>query len=144
MFLSLPTLLDLRQVIGRFEKHTPPFAERGWAINAISTDGDERTLCMAEKVGGSALRYGYDLSLEQAPEWSLFISTSRGKTSSEINEPAMFSNPGLVMVSAVQTLFYAQVQTMPVGRAHFAELVVALDFVIANDYPARGEYTGAI
>lgn len=66
------------------------------------------------------------------------------KTSSRMYEPAMFSNPGLFTVSAEQTLFYVQVQTMPVGRAHFEELVGALDFVIANDYPARGEYTGAI
>ena len=33
---------------------------------------------------------------------------------------------------------------MPFGRPHFSEYVGALDFVIANDYPARGEYTGAL
>jgi len=33
---------------------------------------------------------------------------------------------------------------MPFVRPHFAELVSALDFAIKNDYPARGEYQGAL
>ena len=33
---------------------------------------------------------------------------------------------------------------MPFARPNFRELVGALDFVIANDYPARGEYTGEL
>ena len=30
------------------------------------------------------------------------------------------------------------------GRPHFSELVGALDFAVANDYPARGECAGAV
>ena len=37
------------------------------------------------------------------------------------------------------TLYFAIVQTMPFVRPHFSELLTALDFVIAKDYPARGE-----
>jgi hypothetical protein len=33
---------------------------------------------------------------------------------------------------------------MPFVRPVFKELVSALDFAIAKDYPARGEYTGAV
>jgi hypothetical protein len=33
---------------------------------------------------------------------------------------------------------------MPFSRPHFSELVGALDFVIKANYPARGEYTGAV
>ena len=47
------------------------------------------------------------------------------------------------MVTPQQTLYYGAVQTMPFVRPHFAELVAALDFAIAHDYPARGEYQGA-
>ena len=43
-----------------------------------------------------------------------------------------------------QSLYYGSVQTMPFVRPHFSELVAALDFAIANNYPARGEYTGAV
>jgi hypothetical protein len=36
------------------------------------------------------------------------------------------------------------VQTMPFVRPHFRELLGALDFAIEKDYPARGEYEGAV
>lgn len=126
------------------EKRTPEFAERGVKTIAISSDGEERAQAMAEKIEAKELRFGYDLSLGKAREWGLYISTSRGKTSIGIEEPALFSEPGLFMVTPQQTLYYGSVQTMPFVRPHFSELVGALDFAIGNDYPARGEYTGAV
>jgi len=33
---------------------------------------------------------------------------------------------------------------MPFVRPHFSELLGALDFAIANSYPARGEYQGPV
>lgn len=126
------------------EKLTPAFAERGVATLAVSSDGQERAAEMAEKIGAKNLRVGHDLSLAKAREWGLFISTSRGTTSIGIEEPALFSEPGLFMVTPQQTLYYGSVQTMPFVRPHFSELVSALDFAIKNDYPARGEYTGSV
>jgi peroxiredoxin len=126
------------------EKQTAAFAERGVATIAISSDDDGRTRSMADKIEAKALRFGYGLSLAKAREWGLYISTSRGTTSIGIEEPALFSEPGLFMVKPDQTLYYASVQTMPFSRPHFSELVGALDFVIKANYPARGEYTGAV
>lgn len=126
------------------EKRVDDFAERGVKTIALSSDGEERTREMADKIGATKLRFGYDLSLEKAREWGLYISTSRGKTSIGIEEPALFSEPGLFMVTPQQTLYYGSVQTMPFVRPHFSELVGALDFAIANNYPARGEYEGAV
>lgn len=127
-----------------FEKQVDAFAERGVASIAISSDGEERTRQMVETVGAEKLRFGYDLPLSVAKDWGLYISTSRGKTSIGIEEPALFSEPGLFMVTPQQTLYYGAVQTMPFVRPHFKELVGALDFAIPNNYPARGEYTGAV
>ncbi|MEM9330542.1 MAG: peroxiredoxin-like family protein [Pseudomonadota bacterium] len=126
------------------EKQTAAFAERGVTTIAISSDGEERTAEMAKKIEAKDLRFGYDLDLKKAREWGLYISTSRGKTSIGIEEPALFSEPGLFMVTPEQTLYYGSVQTMPFVRPHFSELVAALDFAIANSYPARGEYTDAV
>lgn len=130
--------------LGEFEKRVADFAERGVKTVAVSSDGEERTQQMAEKIGASDLRFAYDLSLSVAKEWGLYISTSRGKTSIGIEEPALFSEPGLFMVTPEQTLYYGSTQTMPFVRPHFSELVGALDFAIANNYPARGEYTGDV
>lgn len=126
------------------ERLTPEFAQRGVTTIAISSDGEERTQGMADKIEAKALRFGYDLSLDKAREWGLYISTSRGKTSIGIEEPALFSEPGLFMVTPEQTLYYGSVQTMPFVRPHFKELVGALDFAIEKNYPARGEYAGAV
>jgi hypothetical protein len=111
---------------------------------AFSSDGEERTRKMADSINAKGLRFGYDLSLEQARKWGLYISTSRGKTSIGIEEPALFSEPGLFMVTPEQTLYYGSTQTMPFVRPHFSELVGAIDFAIANNYPARGEYAGEV
>lgn len=126
------------------EKRVREFAERGVTCVAVSSDGEDRARTMAEKIEASDLRIAYDLPLAQARGWGLYISASRGKTSIGIEEPALFSEPGLFMVTPQQTLYYASVQTMPFVRPHFSELLGALDFAIANDYPARGEYTGAV
>ena len=124
------------------EKRVDEFAERGVKTIAVSTDGEDRTRQMAEKIGATKLRFGYDLSLQKAKEWGLYISTGRGPTSIGIEEPALFAEPGLFMVTPEQTLYYGSVQTMPFVRPHFSELVGALDFAIAKNYPARGEYVG--
>lgn len=81
---------------------------------------------------------------DQAREWGLYISTSRGMTSIGIEEPARFSEPGVFLVRPDGTLYYGAVQTMPFARPHFDELLAAIDFALAKDYPARGEYTGAV
>lgn len=126
------------------ERLTPEFAERGVTTLALSSDTEERGKAMADKVGVKDLRIGYDLDLSAAKDWGLYISTSRGVTSIGIEEPALFSEPGLFMVSPEQTLYYGSVQTMPFVRPHFSELLGALDFAIKNDYPARGEYLGVV
>lgn len=130
--------------LSEFEKQAPAFAERGVASIAISSDDRERTQAMADKVGAQNLRFGYGLPLDKAREWGLYISTSRGTTSIGIEEPALFSEPGLFMVGPDQALYYGSVQTMPFVRPHFNELVAALDFAIERNYPARGEYAGPV
>lgn len=126
------------------ERLTPAFAERGVETIAISSDTEERAREMAKKIEAKALRFGYGLPLEKAREWGLYISTSRGKTSIGIEEPALFSEPGVFLVKNDGTLYYMSVQTMPFVRPSFQEMVGALDFVLKIDYPARGEYTGAV
>lgn len=126
------------------ERLAAEFAARGVQIVAISSDGEERARQMAEKVGATALPFAYDLSLRSARQWGLYISTSRGKTSIGIEEPARFSEPGVFLVRPDGTLYYGAVQTMPFARPSFHDLLGAIDFAVAKDYPARGEYIGEV
>ncbi len=122
----------------------PEFAQRGVEVIAVSSDGRERAQAMADKLQAPDLRMGYELSLTQARAWGLYISSSRGKTSIGIDEPALFSEPGVFIVRPDGTLYYGAVQTMPFARPHFDELLAAIDFAVSKDYPARGEYAGSV
>jgi len=130
----------LRELDAKVEE----FAQRGVNVLALSSDGEERARQMAEKIGASKLRIGYDLPLTVARDWGLYVSQSRGKTSIGIEEPGLFSEPGVFLLRPDRTLFWLSVQSMPFARPNFGELLQALDFVIKNNYPARGEYAGEL
>lgn len=122
------------------ERLGPEFDKRGVQVVAVSSDTQERGTAMADKVKASNVKFGYGLTLPSARQWGLYISESRGKTSIGLEEPELFSEPGVFLVRPDGTLYYGAVQTMPFARPQFSDLLGALDFVIANDYPARGEY----
>ncbi len=110
------------------------FRAKGVEPIAISSDSQERAQQTAQEWGIDELPLGYGLSLDSAREWGLFISSGIAD-----KEPELFSEPGLFLVRPDGTLYAASVQTMPFARPSFKELAGALDFVIKEDYPARGE-----
>lgn len=135
--LCVKYLLELGRLL-------PDFEQRGVKVIALSSDTAERAQAMADKLNAPGLRMGHSLPLEVARAWGLYISTSRGVTSIGIEEPALFSEPGVFIVRPDNTLYYGAVQTMPFARPHFDDLRGALDFALANNYPARGEYAQAV
>jgi peroxiredoxin len=135
--ICMKYLLELGRLVPEFEK-------RGVKVIAISSDTKERAEQMAEKLNAPELRMGYGLSLDVARQWGMYISTSRGLTSIGIEEPALFSEPAVFIVRPDTTLYYGAVQTMPFARPNFTDLLGAIDFALAKDYPARGEYTGSV
>jgi peroxiredoxin len=139
--LHCPICLKYLLELGRLQ---PEFDRRGVKVIALSSDGRERAQAMADKLKAPGLRMGYDLALGKAREWGLYISTSRGKTSIGIEEPALFAEPGVFIVRPDGSLYYGAVQTMPFARPHFDELLAALDFALEKNYPARGEHAGAV
>ncbi len=64
----------------------------------------------------------------------LFVS--RGITD---EEPAEFSEPGLFLIDTEGAVFYEAINSMPFGRPQFEDVQGGIDFVVKNDYPARGE-----
>jgi len=122
----------------------PELSKRGVAAIAISSDPEDRSIEMAAKVGVPDLPFGYALPLQTARDWGLYLSKGKGKTSTGVEEPALFAEPGLFLVRPDGTLYYGAVQTMPFARPGFADLMMAIDFAIDKNYPARGEYQGAL
>jgi peroxiredoxin len=128
-----------RGYLGELAKLEPEFKARGVDVVAISSDEEERARRAATEWPLGTLTVGYGLDLAAARDWGLFISSSRGKTSAGIEEPAQFSEPGVFLIRPDGTLYWSAIQTMPFARPHFRELLSAVDFVISKDYPARGE-----
>jgi hypothetical protein len=125
-------LKDLEAKLGEFER-------RGVSVVAISTDSEERAVQTSLDWQLPQLRIGYGLPLQDAREWGLYVSRSRGKTSLGIEEPDLFSEPALYLVRPDRTLYFGSVQTMPFARPHFADILGAIDYVLKVNYPARGE-----
>ncbi len=126
------------------ERLAPEFEKRGVRMIAISSDDEERARKMADKVSAKVVRVGYGLALANAREWGLYISSGRGPTSTGTGEPALFSEPGVFLVKPDGTLYYGSTQTMPFARPPFQDLLAGIDFAIAKDYPARGEFAGPV
>lgn len=125
--------------IAELDKLAPDFAEAGVTILALSSDGEDRAKQAVADWGLKNINLGYGVSTEQAQAWGLHRSAGRGKTSIGIEEPAEFSEPGLFLMRPDNTLYWAQISTMPFARPHFREILGALSFVLDKDYPARGE-----
>jgi peroxiredoxin len=139
--LHCPICLKYLLELGRL---WPEFDKRGVKIIALSSDTQDRAQAMADKLKSPQLRIGWGLPLTTARAWGLYISTSRGTTSIGIEEPALFAEPAVYLVRPDGTLYYGAVQSMPFARPHFDELLAAIDFAVAKDYPARGEYAGPV
>ena len=123
------------------ESELEEFDKRGVAVGAVSSDTKERAMQTREAWGLTQLRIGYGLDLAAARRWGLFISTGRGMTSAGVEEPARFSEPALYLIRPDGSLYFGSVQTMPFARPHFADILAAIDHVLKNNYPARGEVT---
>lgn len=120
------------------------FAKHGVTAIAISGDDAGRAETTKTKWRLPNLALGYGLDLDTARRWGLYISAGHGTTSAGVPEPPLFIEPGIFLVRADGTLYFSSVQTMPFARPHFADILTAVEFVVARSYPARGEVTDPI
>lgn len=126
------------------ERLMPEFENRVVQVVAVSSHHAEQGKAMADKINAERLPVGYELSLQSAHKWGLYISTSRGQTSIGIVEPALFSDPGVFIVRPDGTLYDGSTKTMPFAPPQFQDLLGAIDFAVFKNYSARGEYTGDV
>ena len=125
--------------LGDLQSKLEEFEKLGVTVVVLSSDSEERARLAQTDWKLPQLTIGYGLPLETARAWGLYVSTGRGKTSVGVEEPALFSEPGLFLLRPDGTLYFGSVQTMPFARPNFREILGAIDFVLKNDYPARGE-----
>lgn len=128
-----------RRYLSELEGVLPEFEKRGVSVFAASSDIQDRAEQAKSDWALPNLRIGYGLSIEEARKWGLYISRSKGPTSTGVMEPDLFNEPGLFVVRPDGSLYWGTTSTMPFGRPHFNEILQSLDFVILKNYPARGD-----
>ena len=107
---------------------------RGVEVIAVSGDTRERSTQLAQEWKLERLPLAYGLTEDQMRAWGLCISRGLDE-----NEPALFNEPGLFLISPDHTVYYESILSMPVGRPRLDDLLGGIDYWAANDYPARGE-----
>lgn len=129
--LHCPVCKDYLQTLTDLQSD---YAERGVEVVAVSMDtaARARKARMDWDLGGFPL--GHSLDAATARAWGLYLSTAIKDA-----EPDLFSEPGLFLVRPDGELYYAAVNSMPFGRPHLPSFLESVDFILDNDYPARGE-----
>ena len=116
------------------ERKIDDFAGRGVEVIAVSGDDAERARRTVEEWKLDRLTVGYGQSVASMREWGLFVSRAIKDT-----EPALFGEPGLYLIQPDGTVHYAALNSLPFGRPRLDDMLAAIDFVVAKDYPPRGE-----
>ena len=120
--------------LGDLESKLPEFAKRGVDVIALSTDSRERAEKAKSEWGLNNLKVGYELSIDAARQWDLFISTAIRD-----GEPPHFSEPGLFLTKPDGTLFFASRGSAPWGRPPLDQMLRGIDIATERKMPARGE-----
>lgn len=120
--------------LGELEAKLPEFAKRGVNVVAISTDNQDRAEKAKVEWGLNNLKVGYDLSIDNARVWDLFISSAIRD-----GEPPQFSEPGLFLVKPDGSLFFSSRGSAPWGRPPLDQMLRGIDIATERNMPARGE-----
>lgn len=115
------------------ERKLDKFTDRGVNVIAISADTEAVAKETHKAWDIPNIPLGYGVTIEKAREWGLFISTGIKE------EPELFTEPGLFLITPNQTVYWESIQSMPFGRPSFNDVLGGIDYILKADYPARGE-----
>ena len=122
-----------RAQLSELDRRFDELAEKGIDVVSISGESEQRASQMRDEWKIDKVPLAYGLSEAQMREWGLFVS--RGITA---DEPAVFNEPALFLISPDGSVYYESILSMPVGRPRLDDLLGGVDYWTAHDYPARG------
>ncbi|WP_262733524.1 peroxiredoxin-like family protein [Gaetbulibacter sp. NE] len=123
-----------KKYLQQLEELLPEFKERGVNVIAVSMDSESRARLSRQKWELSELQLGYNLDLETAKNWGLYLSKAV-----KDGEPDTFSEPGLFLIDNKNQVYYSAINSNPWGRPYLPSFVKAVDYIVSSGYPARGE-----
>jgi peroxiredoxin len=123
-----------RAQLSELDRRFDELAEQGIDVVSISAENEQRARRMRDEWKVAKVPLAYGLSEAQMREWGLFVS--RGINA---DEPAVFNEPALFLISPDHIVYYESILSMPVGRPRLDDLLGGIDYWTAHDSPARGE-----
>lgn len=117
----------------QLQKKLGKFMDLGVQVIAISSDTEAVAKKTYEEWDIADIPLGYGFPIENARKWGLFISEGIKK------EPKHFTEPGMFIITPEQTMYWESIQSMPFGRPNFNDVLAGIEFIIKENYPARGE-----
>ena len=102
-------------------------------VLAISMKTAERSEQLVGQWHLDSLPVAHSLGEDAARAWGLYRSTAIKE-----GEPALFSEPGTVVLDADGTVFWTNVASVPFGRPPLDDVLAGLQFIQGHDYPVRG------
>lgn len=109
------------------------FIDKGVEVLNVSMDGEDRARKAHEDWGLGDIPMGYGLTEAQAADWGLYLSEAIKEDEAEV-----FAEPGLFLVRPDGTLYLVAVSNSPFARPDLEALLDRIDFIVEEDYPARG------
>jgi len=122
-----------RVFLADLDRLVPEFGKRGVSVIALSCDrreGAEKTVADGRF---KRLRVGYKVDAEVARKAGLYISLGRGLNPvTKLKEPRLFTEPAMLLVQPDGKLYAAWIQSLPYARPHLAEVLTAVDNMLAR------------
>ncbi len=122
-----------RAQLSELDRRFDELAEKGIEVVSVSGETQERATRMHDEWQIDKVPLAYGLTEAQMREWGLFVS--RGIND---DEPTVFNEPALFLISPDGSVYYESILSMPVGRPRLDDLLGGIEYWTANDYPARG------
>lgn len=122
-----------RAQLSELNRRFDELAEKGIDVVSISGENERRANQIREEWKIDKVPLAYDLSEAQMRDWGLFVSRRI-----KADEPAVFNEPALFLISPEGSVYYESILSMPVGRPRLDDLLGGIDWWTAHDYPPRG------
>ena len=120
--------------LSEIESMLPEFAKRGVEVVAVSCDTRERAQRSMAEWRLSTLPVGYDLPIDTARAWGLFISRAVRD-----DESPIFAEPGTFLIDAEGRVYFAVINSLTRLRPYPKDIMDAIDRIIETGADARGE-----
>ena len=118
----------------KFQNQLDDYSDANASVIVVSMDSEDKAKKTQLDWGLDKLNIGYNLSLEDAKNWGLFISKSIKEAESDI-----FCEPGLFIIKKDGSIYMVNISNMPWARPDLSTFPAKLKFAQDNKYPVNHE-----